>query len=236
MTARPRETGPVQVTGEVLAIKKVGAYHHLTLVAPGVAERSGPAPSSPSPSAGESRLRLRRRASGPPGPADRRLRRHRRAASSRPSAPGTALAGRRSRPAPGSTSSARSAGPSRCPRSRSACVLVGEGCAERAAVPARRAAARARLRRAHAARRRPDEAAPALGARGPPRRPRGHGRHRGRLGRPARARSPTRSPDVLTRAEADVVYAAGPRRRLHARRRGRRGARRLEPDRASTCR
>ena len=33
--ARP---GPVHVTGEVLATKKIGAYHHLTLVAPGVAE------------------------------------------------------------------------------------------------------------------------------------------------------------------------------------------------------
>lgn len=29
---------PVQVRGEVLTIKRVGAYHHLTLVAPGVAE------------------------------------------------------------------------------------------------------------------------------------------------------------------------------------------------------
>ncbi|WP_180933436.1 hypothetical protein [Nocardioides ungokensis] len=34
-TARP---GPVHVTGELLATKKIGAYHHLTLVAPGVAE------------------------------------------------------------------------------------------------------------------------------------------------------------------------------------------------------
>lgn len=34
--------GPVQVGGEVLTVKKVGAYHHLTLVAPGVAERHRP--------------------------------------------------------------------------------------------------------------------------------------------------------------------------------------------------
>ncbi len=34
--------GPVQVTGEVLTVKRVGAYHHLTLVAPGVAERFRP--------------------------------------------------------------------------------------------------------------------------------------------------------------------------------------------------
>ena len=34
--------GPVQVAGEVLSVKRVGAYHHLTLVAPGVAERFRP--------------------------------------------------------------------------------------------------------------------------------------------------------------------------------------------------
>jgi len=37
VTEAPRH-GPVHVTGELLATKKVGAYHHLTLVAPGVAE------------------------------------------------------------------------------------------------------------------------------------------------------------------------------------------------------
>ena len=35
-------TGPVQVTGEVLSVKRAGAYHHLTMVAPGVAERFRP--------------------------------------------------------------------------------------------------------------------------------------------------------------------------------------------------
>lgn len=35
-------TGPVQVAGEVLTVKRVGAYQHLTLVAPGVAERFRP--------------------------------------------------------------------------------------------------------------------------------------------------------------------------------------------------
>ena len=35
-------TGPVQVMGEVLSTKKVGAFHHLSLVAPGVAERFRP--------------------------------------------------------------------------------------------------------------------------------------------------------------------------------------------------
>jgi dihydroorotate dehydrogenase electron transfer subunit len=34
--------GAVQVTGEVLSVKRVGAHHHLTLVAPGVAERFRP--------------------------------------------------------------------------------------------------------------------------------------------------------------------------------------------------
>jgi len=37
VTQTPRR-GPVHVTGELLATKKVGAYHHLTLVAPGVAD------------------------------------------------------------------------------------------------------------------------------------------------------------------------------------------------------
>lgn len=35
-------SGPVHVTGEVLAVKKVGAYRHLTLAAEGVAERFRP--------------------------------------------------------------------------------------------------------------------------------------------------------------------------------------------------
>ena len=35
-------TGPVQVTGEVLGVKRVGAHHQLTLVAPGVPERFRP--------------------------------------------------------------------------------------------------------------------------------------------------------------------------------------------------
>ncbi len=33
---------PVQVMGEVISIKKVGAYLHLTIVAPGVAESFRP--------------------------------------------------------------------------------------------------------------------------------------------------------------------------------------------------
>ena len=34
--------GPLQVAGQVLSTKRVGAYLHLTLVAPGIAERTRP--------------------------------------------------------------------------------------------------------------------------------------------------------------------------------------------------
>ena len=37
-----KDQGAVQVTGEVLSVKRAGAHHHLTLVAPGVAERFRP--------------------------------------------------------------------------------------------------------------------------------------------------------------------------------------------------
>jgi dihydroorotate dehydrogenase electron transfer subunit len=36
------ERGPLHVTGEVLAGRRIGAHHHLTLVAPGIAERFRP--------------------------------------------------------------------------------------------------------------------------------------------------------------------------------------------------
>ena len=39
--ARP-ETGVVQVPGELIATRKAGAYHHLTFVAPGIAEHARP--------------------------------------------------------------------------------------------------------------------------------------------------------------------------------------------------
>jgi dihydroorotate dehydrogenase electron transfer subunit len=41
VTARSTD-GPVQVAGQVLTTRRIGAYHHLTLVAPGVAERTRP--------------------------------------------------------------------------------------------------------------------------------------------------------------------------------------------------
>jgi dihydroorotate dehydrogenase electron transfer subunit len=34
--------GPLQVPGELLSLRRVGAYHHATLVAPGIAERTRP--------------------------------------------------------------------------------------------------------------------------------------------------------------------------------------------------
>ena len=42
MTTDAPPTGPVQVAGEVLSVKRAGAYQHLTLLAPGVAERFRP--------------------------------------------------------------------------------------------------------------------------------------------------------------------------------------------------
>jgi len=38
----PTADGPLQVAGQVLTSRRVGAYHHLTLVAPGLAERTRP--------------------------------------------------------------------------------------------------------------------------------------------------------------------------------------------------
>lgn len=40
--ARPGGTGVVKVTGELIATKRVGAYQHLTVVAPGIAELARP--------------------------------------------------------------------------------------------------------------------------------------------------------------------------------------------------
>jgi dihydroorotate dehydrogenase electron transfer subunit len=50
--------GPLHVTGEVLAAKTVGAHRHLTLVAPGIGERSRPG-SFVAVSAGDGRLARR---------------------------------------------------------------------------------------------------------------------------------------------------------------------------------
>ena len=42
MTDSATQTRPLQVSGEILASRRVGAYHHLTLVAPGITERARP--------------------------------------------------------------------------------------------------------------------------------------------------------------------------------------------------
>jgi dihydroorotate dehydrogenase electron transfer subunit len=52
------ERGPLHVTGELLSAKRVGAYHHLTLVASGIAERFRPG-NFVAVSVGEPELRLR---------------------------------------------------------------------------------------------------------------------------------------------------------------------------------
>jgi len=56
--------GPVQVSGEVLTLKRVGAYHHLTLIAPGVAEGFRPGSFVALSVGGEMSERLLRRAFG----------------------------------------------------------------------------------------------------------------------------------------------------------------------------
>ena len=40
--AAPDDRGPLHVTGELIAGKRIGAFHHLTLVAPGIPERFRP--------------------------------------------------------------------------------------------------------------------------------------------------------------------------------------------------
>jgi dihydroorotate dehydrogenase electron transfer subunit len=57
-TAETVAGSPLHVTGELLASRKVGAYHHLTLVAPGVPERFRPG-TFVALSVGESRLARR---------------------------------------------------------------------------------------------------------------------------------------------------------------------------------
>lgn len=42
MTVDPTPRGPVHVTAELLASRRIGAHHHLTVVAPGIAERFRP--------------------------------------------------------------------------------------------------------------------------------------------------------------------------------------------------
>ena len=167
------------------------------------------------------RRRQPRRRHGPPGPpvvlgaqgpSDRRPR----------ADPGDRGRGGR----PGHPVAGRAAGrdPARGDRAAGAPVLAAEGTGELrarrarpcrgAAVPPRRAAARARLRRL-AGGRRGRRGAPAVRPGGPPVGARGHRRHRRRLGRSA---GPGRGPPgrAARAGRADVVYAAGPTALLHA--------------------
>ena len=225
--------GPVHVTGELLATKKVGAYRHLTLVAPGIAEGFRPGnfvrrlggeshpptwPAGPSGSTGSSRSAATappsssssspaaRAAPGWPGSPRAPASRHRAARPpfSLPKEPVAASSSGRGTPRP------------RCSRSPSGCASAS--CT------------------VHARGRRRRRGAPALRARGPPLRPRGHGRHRRRLGRTRGAVADVHRRDDWHRAGAEVVYAAGPVATLHAVAAAAERARRLEPDRAGAAR
>ena len=189
---------------------------------------SGPAPSSRSRVA-DGRARPPGAAgctgSGRPAPTARPSR-----SSSRPRGPGTRwLAG------PAGRHPARGHRPARPPvraaQGAGRCVLVGRGLRRGAAVPARRAAARARLRR-HAGRRRARRGAPALRAGGPPLGPRGHRRHRDGSVGPRGAVADHL--DGLARAQPTPTSSTPPARppcctRVAA---AAERARRLEPDRA----
>ena len=109
---------PVQVSGEVLSLRRVGAYYAMTIVAPGVAEVAKPGQFVTIAVGGpDTGMLMRRPFSIAPNPRTRRLRRHRR----------DHLLGRRPRHLRGwrparrtssSTSSARWGGRSRCHASR----------------------------------------------------------------------------------------------------------------------
>ena len=207
--------GVVQVTGELIATRRVGAYHHLTFVAPGLAELARPGQFVALAVGGDTSANLLRRCfsihkvspSGTyGGTVDIVVAAH---------GPGTTWLARLRAPRRGRHRRSARHGRSRCPRSRCPCVLVGGGygtaplfwLAE--ALRARGcqvemvlgAATRDRLfgvvEAARASRRR-------------------HGHHRRRLGRhqglghrrAARGRSAA--------AGADVVYACGPMAMLRA--------------------
>ena len=159
-----RRARTVQVRGEVFSLKRVGDYHHLTIVADGIAERTRPGNFVALAVGGETSGALLRRAFSiyrvrPAGST---------AAPSRScsprTAPGTRVAGsaasrttdRRRRPARSAVRAAQGAGGVRPGRRR---LRVG------ADVRPGGAAARARLRGPHGARRR-DRGAAVRGARG----------------------------------------------------------------------
>ena len=200
-------SGVVQVTGELIATRRVGAYHHLTFVAPGVAELARPGQFVALAVGGPTSANLLRRCFSihkvePVG----HLRRHRRRRRRR-ARPGHAVADRAARPRPGrhrrparpAVPAARRAGRLRAGRRR---------LRQRAAVLARRGAARARLPRRDGARR--GHRGPAVRrGRGPAHRRRRHRHHRRRLAPGTAAGCPTCSATSSPHRRG-VVYGCGP--------------------------
>ena len=194
MEAAGRQPARVpQVAGELIATRRVGAYQHLTFVAPGVAELARPGPVR---RAGRRRRHLRDPAAplllDPQG-------RARRAPTAAPSTSWSPRTGR----APGGSTELRAArhGRHRRPAGRAVPAAHRAGrlrpgrwrLRQRAAVLARRRAARAGLPRRDGARR--GQRGPALRRRrGPARGRRRHRHHRRRLGRARGAGSPTCCP------------------------------------------
>ena len=131
MTARD---GPVHVAAEVLATKTVGAFHHLTLVAPGVGERSRPG-SFLAVSVGDGHLARRAfwiHRVGPMGG-------HRAASRSWSRPAGRAAAALATLPVGAQIEVTGPLGrPFALPREPARCLLVGEGYAAAALTPAER--------------------------------------------------------------------------------------------------
>ena len=220
---RGRARGRVpQVAGELIATRRVGAYQHLTLVAPGVAELARPGPVR---GAGRRRRHLRHPAAplllDPQGQPVGHLRRHRRHRRRRARA-GHPVAdrrcaphddGRRRRPARPAVPAAR---PSRCRASWSAAATAARRCS---GSPRRCASGAATSRWCSARRARTGCSASSrpgarpTASRSPP-----------TTARWARAAgSPTCCRDVIRRTGAGVVYGCGPMAMLQLDHPGRRG-------------
>ena len=203
----------MQVVGEVLTVKRAGAYHHLTMVAPGVPERFRPGTFVTVAVGGAlSSGRAAPCAAGAPGPTDRCLRRHRRV---------RLRGGRRGHargwPVPRRGTPLDVVGPLgrpfALPKEPVTCVLVGEGCAS---APLFSLAERLRERECavHMLLGAPTEAA-LFGALEARRATRGVtvATADGSVG--LRGGVVDALPDLLVRTQADVVYAAGPHDVLH---------------------
>ena len=217
---------PVHVTGEVLASKRVGAYHHLTLAAPGVPERFRPGTfvalsAGPGGSARRAMWIHRVKPTGGYGATIELVvepRRPRHPLAGRPAGRRPARGHRAARPA---VRAAQGAGQLRAGR---------RGVRRRAALPARRAAARARVR-GDPGRRRRRRGAPAVRTGGAALGPRGHRRHRRRLGRRTRRRGRRARPRCWSRRAPRSSTPPDRAATLHAVAGRRRAAGRLEPDR-----